>query len=70
MNILKEKGVLNAIGRGMAERDPFLSYNYEQIYNLTPYSYKEFVRTDIKRERIKSPEIMEGLQIPFLFDFY
>ena len=67
MCILKEKGILNAIGRKMSESDPFLSYNYEQIYNLTSYSYKEFIRTDIKRERIKSPKILEELQIPFLF---
>ena len=64
---LKEEGVLNAIGRKMSERDPFLSYNYEQIYNLTPYSYKEFIRADIKRERIKSPDLLASLQIPFLF---
>ncbi len=51
----------------MTECNPLLSYNYEQIYNLTSYSYKEFIRTDIKRERIKSPELVKSLQIPFLF---
>lgn len=64
---LKENGILNAIGFEMAKEQPALAYLYEQIYNLTPYSYKEFIRDDIKRTRNLSPEILKNLQIPFLF---
>ena len=64
---LKEKEILNAVGEAMTKENPSLSYNYEQIYNLTPYSYKEFIRTDIKRKRVQSPEIMNEINMPLLF---
>lgn len=67
INSLKENGILNAIGFEMAKEQPALTYLYEQIYNLTPYSYKEFIRNDIKRTRNLSPELLKNLDIPFLF---
>lgn len=67
MELLKNNNVLNAIGFEMAKTQPELSFVYEQIYNLTPYSYKEMIRTDIKANRIKSPELLQNLKIPFLF---
>jgi len=64
---LKENGILNAIGFEMAKEQPALTYLYEQIYNLTLYSYKEFIGADIKRARNLSPEVLKNLEIPFLF---
>lgn len=64
---LKEKGILNAIGDKLAEKNPFLAFYYEQIYNLTPYSYKEFIRTDIKNNRNLSPDVLKKVDIPVLF---
>ena len=67
MEFLKSNNVLNAIGMEMAKTKPELSFVYEQIYNLTPYSYKENIRADIKANRNKSPELLQNLNIPFLF---
>ncbi|MCF8412779.1 MAG: alpha/beta hydrolase [Melioribacteraceae bacterium] len=67
MKRLKNAEVLNAIGFEMAKTQPALSLNYEQIYNLTPYSYKETIRTDIKSNRIQSPDVLNEVDTPFLF---
>ena len=64
---LKASGILNAVGFKMSAEQPALSLLYEQIYNLTPYGYKERIRTEIKKNRTKSPEILKSLNIPFLF---
>ncbi len=66
-NSLKENGILNAIGFEMAQEQPDLAILYEQIYNLTSYSYKEGIRDNIKRARNLSPNILSNLNVPFLF---
>jgi len=67
INRLKEKGILNAVGFEMAQEQPELTILYEQIYNLTPYSYKEGIRDNIKQSRNLSPDILSNLNVPFLF---
>lgn len=64
---LKEKRILPAIGQQMMDENPYLAHIYEQIYNLTPYSYKEFIRANIKSNRVLSPDVFKFLEIPILF---
>jgi len=67
IELLKKENILNAIGFEMANTQPELTFVYEQINNLTPYSYKEIIRKNIRANRIKSPELLKQLNIPFLF---
>jgi pimeloyl-ACP methyl ester carboxylesterase len=64
---LKSRGIHPASGERMAREQPALAQLYWQISETAPASFREQVRTKIRKQRNRAPSLLAQLPMPVFF---
>jgi pimeloyl-ACP methyl ester carboxylesterase len=64
---LQSRGIHPASGERMAREQPALAQLYWQISEMAPASFREQVRTKIRKQRNRAPSLLAQLPMPVFF---
>jgi pimeloyl-ACP methyl ester carboxylesterase len=64
---LQRRNIIPVAGERLAREQPALSLLYSSVYALNPTEFRERIRAENQRLRIKPPEILSHLPMPVLY---